>query len=499
MRGIGFDIGGSTLTAVVVNVGLKSVKLDAMRSSRAPEGEDDRARLLRSLKLRAAPAAIAVPVYQVSGRVVTLPFAQQSKWDAALPSELEGQIPFDLDDVVIDGTLVERAGNQSKVLAAALPKTTLRARLEEAARGGVDPKLVTVDAEALAAAAGEWLPAHIDLALVHLDERAVTLALIAQGRVRAMRAVLWDGAAARAAVERGCGWSDAALDELAIGDRRAEVPGGVVADALVSALKPVLDEVARTLRADRVESSRRVTAVAVSGSWSAIPETGQAVAAVLGLDWVPWPTAPVGGVERPLGPVALAAGLGLLAARGADRINFRRGAFIHGRERAVLRRRLAALAAVTVFALAAAGVDAGLRLALKERRLTDINAGVRAAFERALPGTAAVSEPEQLQSAIDAVRKQRAFLGGELGVLDVLLALTDAIPPESGIAVSELVIDQDKVRVEAETVSFDWVNKIEGAVAKSPMVKTVTVSDAKTTADQSKVRFIMTITLAEGV
>ena len=64
---------------------------------------------------------------------------------------------------------------------------------------------------------------------------------------------------------------------------------------------------------------------------------------------------------------------------------------------------------------------------------------------------------------------------------------------------SELVIDQDKVRVEAETVSFDWVNKIEGAVAKSPTVKSVTVSDAKTTADQSKVRFIMTIVLGEGV
>jgi Tfp pilus assembly PilM family ATPase len=499
MRGIGFDIGGTTLTAAVVNTGLKGVKLDELRSVRAPETEEDRARLLRSLKLRAAPAAIAVPVHQVSGRLVTLPFAQQAKWDAALPSELEGQIPFDVDEVVIDGTLVEREGNQSKVLAAALPKATLRARLEDAARGGVDPKLVTVEAEALAAAAGAWLPSRGDLALVHLDDRAVTLALVTQGRVRAMRGVLWDGAASRAAVARGCGASDAALEDLSTGVRVSDVPGGAVADALAGMLKPVLDDVSRTLRADRIESSRRVTAVAVSGAWSAIPEVGQAVAAVLGLDWLPWPSAPVGGVERPLGPVALAAGLGLIAARGTDRINFRRGEFIYGRERAGFRRRLVALAALAAFALVAAGVDAGMRLAFKQRKLADVNAGVRAAFERALPGTAVVSEPEQLQTAIDALGKQRAFLGGRHGVLDVLLALTDAIPPESGIAVSELVIDQDKVRLEAETVSFDWVNKIEGAVSKSPTVKSVTVSDAKTTADQSKVRFIMTIELAEGV
>jgi hypothetical protein len=157
------------------------------------------------------------------------------------------------------------------------------------------------------------------------------------------------------------------------------------------------------------------------------------------------------------------------------------------------------MGALAVFALAAAGVDWGLRLALKERRWAEIDGRVRAAFQQALPGATIVSEPEQLQAAIDALTKQRAFLGSKVGVLDVLLAFTDAIPPESGIAVLDLSIDHDKVRIEAETLSFDWVNKIEGAVRKSSIVRSVAVSDAKTTADQSKVRFIMTITLTEGV
>jgi hypothetical protein len=95
--------------------------------------------------------------------------------------------------------------------------------------------------------------------------------------------------------------------------------------------------------------------------------------------------------------------------------------------------------------------------------------------------------------------KQRAFLGGEVGALDILLKLTDAIPKDSGVAVSDLTIDQDKVRIETETASFDWVNRIEGALSKAPFVDRIVVSDAKTTADQSKVRFLMTITLREGV
>ncbi len=499
MRGIGFDLGPNTVTAVVVNAGLKGLKVESVRVSATPETGEGRGRALRALKQAALPAAIAVPVHQVSSRLVALPFAQQAKWDAVLPAELEGQIPFELDEVVIDGATLGRDGHRTNVLAVAVPKPTIKSRLDDAARGGIDPRVVTVDAEALAVAASTWLSSVSDLALVHLDERAVTLVLAADGRVRAMRAVLWDGTAARDAAARGCGVPLAELEEIARGERDADLDGRSVSDALLRTLKPTLDDLARTLRADRLDSGRSVTSVAVSGRWSAIGEVGDAVAQALGLSHVPWPSASVAGAERRLGPAALAAGLAVIAARGGDRLNFRRGEFVYGRERAGLRRRLVAVGALAVFALAAAGVDWGLRLAIKERQWTEIDGRVRAAFHQALPGATIVSEPEQLQAAIDALTKQREFLGSQLGVLDVLLAFTDAIPPDSGIAVLDLSVDHDKVRIEAETLSFDWVNKIESAVQKSSVVQAVAVSDAKTTADQSKVRFIMTITLTEGV
>ncbi len=499
MRGVGFDLGPSAVTSAVVNVGLKGVRLEAVRVSQTPEGGDARARAIRALKQGALPAAIAVPVHLVSSRIVTVPFAQQAKWDAVLPSELEGQIPFELDEVVIDGAPVGRDGNRTRVLAVAVPKPTLRSRLEDAARGGIDPRVVTIEAEALAAAASNWLPAQSDLALIHLDDRALTLTLLADGRVRAIRAVLWDGAAARDAVARECGVPVAEVEDIAAGEPGTEVEGRDLARALARVLKPTLDELARTLQTDGIESDRPAAGIAVSGRWSAIGEVGDWVVQTLGLPCVRWPSVSVAGVEQRLGPIALAGGLALIAARGGDRLNFRRGEFVYGRERAGMRRRLVAVGALAAFALAAAGVDWGIRVGLKERRWAEVDASVRSTFSEALPGTTIVSEPEQLQTAIETLTKQRAFLGGKLGVLDVLLALTDAMPPDSGVAVLDLSIDQDKVRIEAETQSFDWVNKIESAVAKVPVVQTVTVGDAKTTADQSKVRFIMSITLAEGV
>lgn len=480
MRGTGLDLGTRVATSAVVSTGLKGTKLESLRSVAVPETGEARREALRGLRHGSLPSAIAVPVHAVSSRVVTLPFSQPVKWDAVLPSELEGQIPFEVDDVVIDGTLIGRDGDRTRVLAAALPKSALRATLEEVASGGIDPRVVTVDAEALAAAATAWLPRHPDLALFHLDDRAVTMVLLSDGRVRAARGVLWSGPSVREPFDPAG-------------------PSGASLDLLVGALKPALDDLARTLRADRLESGRTVALGAVSGRWSDLPGLSEHVTRVLGLERVAWPVLALGGAERSLAPGAAAAGLALIAARDGGRINFRRGEFAFGQERAGLRRRLVALGAVAAFVLVAAGIDGGLRLSVKERRLAEVDGRVKAAFHEVLPGATIVSEPEQLQAAIDTAAKRRAFLGSRIGMLDVLLALTDAVPKESEIAVSDLSVDEDKVRIEAETRSFDWVNRIEAAVGRSPLVSSVTVSDAKTTADQSKVRFLMTIVLKEGV
>lgn len=480
MRGAGFDIGARALTLAVVNRGLKGVRIERAVTRWVPEGAEGPVETLRALAREAAPGAqpvaLGVPVHAVSARAVTLPFTQREKLDAVLPSELEGQLPFELDEVVVAASLVSQAEGRSRLLAAAVPKTTLRARLEEAARAGLDPRVVTVDAEALAHAAEVWLPLRPDLALIHLDDRWISVALLDGRRLRAMRGVPWDGEAA----ERG----DAPM-----------------AAVLVPALRTAVDELRRTLRADAVDSGRRVEAMALSGRWSDLPEVGAFLADALELELVAWPSVPIGGAPRPLAPVALAAGLALAGlARDRGRIDFRRGEFAYGRERAGVRKRAVTAGIMAALVLAAGVADLGVRAAGKERRYREVQDRVRAAFQDALPGvTTIVSEPDQLQAAIDTLAKQRAFLGGEVGALDILLKLTDAIPTDSGIAVSDLTIDQDKVRIEAETASFDWVNRIEGALAKAPFVGRIVVSDAKTTADQSKVRFLMTITLKEGV
>jgi type II secretion system protein L len=504
MRGAGFDIGARVLTLAVVSTGLKGVKVERVLTRRIAKGTDGVVETMRALKreasLGAQPAALAIPAHAVSTRSVTLPFIQRTTLNSVLPAELEGLLPFDLDDVVIDGFPVAQEAGRSHVLAAAVPKATLKALLDDAGRAGLDPRVVTVDAMALAGAAEAWLPPQADLALIHLDERSITLGLLQDRRLRGLRGLSWDGESARRALAEDLDLDVDALDD-AVGGGDPRVSGARVMAALALAFQPVLDELRRSLRADAAESGRRIAAIALSGRWSAFREVGAWLADALGLKLVEWPSLPIDGAQRPLAPFALAAGLAVAGgARAGTQLDFRRGEFAYGRERAGVRRRAVAAAIMAAVVLLIGGIDLGVRAAGKETRYREVHDRVRAMFREALPEvTTIVSETDQLRSAIETLAKRRAFLGGEVGALDVLLALTDAIPKESGIAVSELVIDQDKVRIEAETGSFDWVNRIESALAKSPAVRTIAVSDAKTTADQSKVRFLMTITLAEGV
>lgn len=499
MRAAGFDMGGGTIRLAVVNGGLKGFKLE-FAAARIGAGDSDRLAAIRHLTHEAHagayPSAIGIPVHLVSARTVTLPFTDRAKLAAVLPFELEGQLPFELDEVVVDGVPVSHAADHTRVLAAAVPKATLQTRLEEAGRAGLDPRVVTVDAAALAAAAAVWLAAHRHLVVVHIDTRSISVALIEQGRLRGMRGLVWEGEKAMDEVGRRLGLGSEEV--LTAAQSGTASDGAAIAAAIAPELDPVFDELRRTLRADALESGLPVEAVAVSGQWSTVAEVGDLFAGALGLARCEWPSLPVAGRTVSLAPWALAAGLAVTTV-SRDRLDFRRGAFAYGRERAGIRRRMISVGLLSIFVLMAGAVDLGVRLMTKERRYADVQTRVRSVFHEVLPGVTAISEPEQLDTAIAALTKQRAFLGGGIGVLDVVLAMTDAIPKESGIAVSDLVIDHDKVRIEAETNSFDWVNRIESALAKSPMVQAITVSDAKTTADQSKIRFLMTITLKEGL
>ena len=115
-----------------------------------------RLEVLRSLvseipELRDATATAAFPNEAASLRTVTLPFTDRGQVQKTLPFELEGHVPFDLDDFVLDYRVLRGGTDNSRVLCAMAGKPVLAELIAGLQEAGVEPRRMPLDTELLAA------------------------------------------------------------------------------------------------------------------------------------------------------------------------------------------------------------------------------------------------------------------------------------------------------------------------------------------------------------
>ncbi|MBN4054608.1 hypothetical protein JYT87_02755, partial [Nitrospira defluvii] len=181
-------------------------------------------------------------------------------------------------------------------------------------------------------------------------------------------------------------------------------------------------------------------------------------------------------------------------------INFRKGAFVFGKETIEKRRHFVTIGLVLLFLLGLMGGDLYLRYTLKENRFQGLKQQVRDHFTETFPKIRnIVNEVDQTRNAIAALNRTGAFLGvGKMSPLVVLRVISESIPEGVKIDVFDIVIDRGKVRIQAQTDSFESVDRIRGGLLGASHFQKVEVSDAKVMADQSRVRFRIKMNVREG-
>jgi len=197
--------------------------------------------------------------------------------------------------------------------------------------------------------------------------------------------------------------------------------------------------------------------------------------------------------------LALSLGLALKGTQLADgsRMNFRKGEFAYGRETASRSRaRYLWVGALLVAAVAAA--DLYMKYSLQLSKYERLKTQVREEFHAMFPDVKnVVDEVQQAKTAVADMKKKSALFGlGDWTPLQLMAELTRRMPPSVKIEVQDFVIEQGRLRLEAETDSFDSVDKIKASLGQFEAFKDVTVSDAKVSADQARVRFRLTMTVA---
>jgi general secretion pathway protein L len=470
-RTLALDVSGTTVRAVLVERTLRSQRILGFYAvARGDDLTADLRTLVATHDLRWDEVVSALPGDVVTHRILTLPFHDRKRLDQTVPFELETQLPFDLDDAIVDYQVLGREGDAAIVLAAFAPKTAVREHLAALAAAGMDPR--AVDLAPLAAVNVLRLAdgaCNGQAALVALDHDRATVAVLADGRLCGLRAL-----------SRGAGTN---------GD--LELVTRDVRWSLLALTGDALDALTLWIAGDAVDRPEVAAALA-----SALGVTPQAVASVA-VSEVP--------ITLRREQAAFAAPLGLALRDGADalQIDFRRGEFAYHREREAMWRGLAGAAVLAAVALAlmlTSFVLEGRRLAA---RRDAARAEIRTLFTSALPNVhTIVNEKAQLASEIATLEKQRQQYGGlapsAARAIDLLKGVTLGVPADVQLEIEELALDGDTLRLRGSTRTYEGVDAVKRGLAARPEFRDVQAKDVRASVDGQRVDFKLQLGVARG-
>ena len=113
---LGLDLGSYGLKAVEIRQSLRSFEVLALRSNPCPDGQSGDPDFLRDFidhhRLTTEHVVAALRGDRISSRRLSLPFGEAKKITAAIPFEVEEDLPFDVDDCLIDWETVR--GSRSR-------------------------------------------------------------------------------------------------------------------------------------------------------------------------------------------------------------------------------------------------------------------------------------------------------------------------------------------------------------------------------------------------
>lgn len=299
---VGIDLGSHHVKGVVVSAGVRGVQLvDAWSEPVGPVPEDDPevdplgavlAAALSALKQRrllACPVGITLPPSLCSYRVLSFPFADERRIAQAVQFEAEGQFPVPVEELMHGHVVVPGRGTGGRALVAAARREKVEPIEAILRRAGVDLKVVTSGAVAMAQIAtrpaATPVPPSLSehglepvVLLVDLGHSSTQLLALGVKGPRAIRTSRRGGRDITAAIAKAYGMSQAEAEAAkhrdaflphnglpAMSDEQLDA-GRVVARAM----EPILREIAQTRMWLRATYKLEVTQLVLAGGGAAL-------------------------------------------------------------------------------------------------------------------------------------------------------------------------------------------------------------------------------------
>ncbi len=526
---IGIDLGSWSIKATVLQGGFNRYEMDGQYIKRiVADGatlptKEARLQTMQSLieEIHAEDTVqfgATFPVDHGSMRLVQLPFADKNQIAQTLEFEIEGLVPFDLDEMVLTHRIVSTTDEGSHVLACLTPNERLGAHLADLHQYGADPKSCTVDGDLLGVYGGMGTKAILDIGhsrtivTVCRDGKTVlsraisiagwhlTNALAEQAGISFSEAEQRKHSA-QLSTRTPAEWED---DEPTNTETIPPVRNTPDDGAIIrSALGPLLASIRTTLIGYEDDSSSEIESILLTGGTSQLSGLLNMFKAELG---VPVQTIQSGGESiHSLSSASAdrAAGIG-----GSEAMELRRGTYKYRGDLANVRM-LATIGAAAVVLLGLVGVGTFIyNLQSTRSEIGEIDTQIAEVVASAFPeGEAPLTfdSPDEalltLQTRTIETSERIALLGsivsGEPPTITTLNQLSNALPEPSKarIDVSELTVNENSINMKAETDGYDAAATIETSLQANQRFKQARKGDEKKARDG--IRFSVTISLKD--
>lgn len=474
----GIDTGDHHLTAVQVVRGMGVWEIKACNRTPINGIEDldqGLSNLLSVMDLEGSECIVALPDAETYYRNLAVPFKDRRKQGEILSFELEPNIPFSVDDLIIDFLSTNR-GIAPELLAVFAEKRVIAQVLDAFQVRGIEP-------EALCA---RLIPFVLQLMnrsetppsglLLDLGEKRVTLALW-QKRELALIRSYFNGNSIQGS-ERGDPSSTflhAAMNTVRLSihafaaERKDfEPPEKVLLTGRCAMDGKVPEFVTQffgvpTFNVNLSDDNRIRLGENLGPSWNPLLMDG-----------------------------ALSLALGWYSAKGLGP-DFRKEAFAV-EKRSVFRSAMFKKVALWMLIIAALwAVDTGVDIHFLKQRVSALDDRILSIFKRTFPNIKRIVDPLK-QAQIELNQLKRTATPGQVAgingrALDLLLEISERLPESMDLKVSRLTIDSGSVRIKGDTDTYNTVDRVKQGLEKSALFKTTTISSANLDRGTNRVLF----------
>lgn len=471
-------------------------------------------RLFSENRLKSDGVVVSVPGLAVSTRIITLPFTDRKKIIRVIPFEVEGYIPFSLEDVVVSYHILGQEEGNTRLLAGAVKKDLLRETLEILAKGGVIPRIVDVDFMALFnLSQGGLKGAEGCYAIVDIGASKTSVCIVDGQSLGFGRSIPIAGQAINRAIEKEFGLSGEESERLKeteaflpLRDQGTLNPGQRrICSTVESAVVPLVQEIGRTFYAFEAEAQKKVDQVFLCGGTTQLTNLSAYLSERLEVPVAPLPLIPSGGSmlgseDRILMSHAYGLSMRAVADGRYSQVNFLKDEFAYRSKIRGMKGKTVYMGVFLGLILALFAFDGAGRYMAKKHRYMELKREIRTVFKETFPEVKQIrGESQQMKGKILELQRESQALvslgGSPVTALDLIREVTERAPAGVDVDIQAFSFDAEKARLNGRTDSFESVDRVLKALQGFELFETVSLSNAKVDVKDNKVDFRLSISL----